>query len=319
MKSSLEIPIQIASFPMGPHMISVLGIVEGQYLGHLNMNPSESDCIAYQEFLLDHLDSISIESSDQLTDVIEELIGMNFPILVVKFAQAFHNLVQEFDFRTQLHLGNAYMMIGDFASAEFSYKRAQSLILEEPAPYINLVQIYCEEARFALAETWCQAGLKIDPNNTKLWEFFTWIQRRLNQDLVLERVEEIAKQLNSWAGKLLSIDLLETDPMKAAAAKLIVLNEFYQEGIRADDFLIEYTAVLGLNGQYEKIPLVIWQQEKSGRSTLPWQLYAHSIQALMGLGRDDQAMEIANKTLTIKGLSPSAITTIRSMQQELNP
>ncbi len=100
-------------------------------------------------------------------------------------------------------------------------------------------------------------------------------------------------------------------------SKLAALELYYNEGLRDHDFLIEYTAVLGMAGQYERIPAIIWQIEKQATSGLPWELHMHALQAFMGLGRDDQAREAVEKIAKLDGVPPQARAALEALRQEL--
>jgi hypothetical protein len=99
--------------------------------------------------------------------------------------------------------------------------------------------------------------------------------------------------------------------------KLAALERFWNEGCRDDDFLIEFTAVLGMSGQYDRIPAIVWQAEKASNQELKWQLILHLAQAYMGLGRDEEALQALDKLNKIKLLPPQARQAVQAMTDEI--
>ena len=308
----------VARYPMGPHMRSWLGIVDADYRGEANDHPTDEETSAFQDSLLAKLEDSEIKSSNQLVDLLEELVGMNLPLLAIKLVDAYLMQFPQDDFRAQLHLGNACMMTGEIVRAEECFRVAQKLVPEEPAPYVNLTQIYCQDRVFADAEAWCKAGLDVDRNNLRLWELLAWMWQQQDLATTKDRLSEEAKRRHSWAGASLAVDLAQnSDDEPDVKAKLSALEVFYNEGLRDHDFLVEYTAVLGMAGQYERIPAIIWQIEKQATSGLPWQLHMHALQAFMGLGRDDQAREALEKITKLDGVPPQARSLLDALRQEL--
>ncbi|MCX6123383.1 MAG: hypothetical protein NTV34_01330, partial [Proteobacteria bacterium] len=217
----------------------------------------------------------------------------------------------------QLHLGNACMLTGELARAEGCFTEAQKIVPEEPAPYVNLAQIYAEDQHFDTALTWCLAGLDADKNFLRLWELLAWIYQQLDFASAREKIRAQAALRQSWAGASLAVDLFaasEDEP--DGRAKMLALDPFYLEGLRDVDFLVEYTAALGLAGHYDRIPTVLWQVESQATSGLPWQLYFHTIQAYLGLGRDDEALALIERTAKIDGVPPQIRTQLDGLRAE---
>lgn len=314
----IQINELVARYPMGPHVRTWLGVSPVDYQGEKNEQPTADEIAAFQDTVLAKMEDAEIESPAKLVDILEELVGMNLPLLAIKLVDGYIALFPQDDFRAQLHLGNACMMTGEIARAEECFRVAQKLVPEEPSPYVNLTQIYCQDRAFADGEAWCKAGLEIDRNNLRLWELLAWMWQQQDLTTTKDRIAEEAKRRNSWAGASLSVDLSQSpEDEPDVKAKLAALELYYNEGLRDHDFLIEYTAVLGMAGQYERIPAIIWQIEKQATSGLPWELHMHALQAFMGLGRDDQAREAIEKIAKLDGVPPQARSVLEALRQEL--
>lgn len=318
---SKNVSFMIGSFPMGPNTRKWMSVDEQSYRGHENSSPSPDQIASFTDAFLRQLEEKSPKNRDHLVDLIEELVAMNLPLLAIKLVDAYPNLFPADDFRAQLNLGNAAMLVSDLARAEAAFIDAQKLVPEEPAPYVNLAQIYCHDGLLTQAENWCLAGLDADSDNTRLWELMAWLEQQKvgegseARGKVIKRIRELARSKNSWAGLSLACELEKPeDPL----SKVLALESFWNEGCRDDSFLIEYTATLGMAGHYDKIPAIIWQAEKqSENKKLAWQLYLHLVQAHMGLGRDDDAREALIKLEKRDDLPKPAADAIGALKSEL--
>jgi tetratricopeptide (TPR) repeat protein len=294
-----------------------LGVAASDYCGERTENPSAEQVATFSEWVVTHMEDSTPKDADHLTDLLEELVGMNVPLLAMKLADAYPHLFPHDDFRANLHLGNAAMLVGDLAKAEIAFMTAQKIVPEEPAPYINLTQIYCHDGALKQAKDWCLAGLDAESDNTRLWELLAWIEQTApgsSHESTAKAIADHAKTLNSWAGTSLACDLLNAeDPL----TKLAALETFWDEGLRDEEFLIEWTAVLGMAGRYDRIPAIVWQAEKAASNQLPWQLMAHLAQSYLGLGRDAEALTTLDKLLRFKGLPDVAHQSIQAMQLEI--
>ncbi len=318
---STTLKTSLTSFPMGPHIQKWMNVSHDQYKGHGNTNPSAEEVAVFTEAFLARLEDGSPDHRDHLVDLLEELVAMNLPLLAIKLVDAYPDLFPQDDFRALLHLGNAAMLVSDLTRAESAFIDAQKLVPEEPAPYVNLVQIYCHDGLMDQAERWCQAGLDAESDNTRLWELIAWIEQQkmgtdeLDAKAVAQRIRSLATSKNSWAGLSLASELENPED---ALSKVSVLEPFWSEGCRDDAFLIEYTAALGMAGKYDKIPAIIWQVEtQETNKKLAWQLYLHLIQSFMGLGRDDDARETLKKLEQRNDLPDAAINVINALKSEL--
>jgi tetratricopeptide (TPR) repeat protein len=302
---------------MGPHVRNWMGVNDDDYKGESHTEPRAEAIAAFNEAFLSRLEDGIPSNSDHFVDIIEELVGMNFPLLALKFADAYPTFFPSDDFRAHLHLGNSAMMVGDLLRAEDAFVSAQKLVTEEPAPYVNLVQIYCHDGKLTAAKEWCLSGLNVDSNNTRLWEMLAWIEQQLNPtDLpaAIKFIGQLSGELSSWAGASLACDL--TNP-EDATTKLAALERYWNEGAREDDFLIEFTAVLGMCGQYDRIPAIIWQAEKERSNGLKWQLILHLAQAYMGLSRDEDALKALEKLSLVRDLPHQAQVAVEAMKTEI--
>lgn len=309
----------ITNFPMGPKLRAWFQVPDTSYRGHNNTSPTAEDIANFTDALLKHLQELSPRDADHLVDLIEELVGMNLPLLAIKMVDAFPEIFPSEDFRAQLHYGNASMLVGDLARAQLAFISAQQIVPEEPAPYINLAQIYCHDGMLHEAQTWCRSGLDADANNPRLWELLAWVDKNLHVNEKSnkecgERLAILAGEKNSWAGASLACELINSDD---ALSKLAALEKFYDEGLRDEAFLVEFTALLGVTGRYDRIPAILWQAEKQSSQGLCWQLILHLAQAYMGLGRDDEAVQALDKLNKVKDLPEHAQAISKEMLAEI--
>lgn len=311
----------IVRFPMGPKLRSWLSVPEHDYKGHENTSPTAEDVAMFTDAFLLQLEDSSPNNSDQLVDLLEELVGMNLPLLAIKLADAYPEIFPQNDFRAQLYLGNASMLVNDFSRAESAFVEAQKLVPQEPAPYVNLTQIYCHDGLIERARQWCEAGLNAENNNLRLWELMAWIEQQTEHSnntrgtSAIDAITALAKSKNSWAGVSLACDLKAPEDVIHKATEL---EKFWDEGLRDPEFLTEFTAVLGMAGRYDRIPSIIWQAEKQSSTGLPWQLTVHLIQAYLGLGREEDAARALNKLSHIETLPKSAQQILQSLQEEIS-
>ena len=288
----------ISRFPMGPQIRTWFEIPDTAYEGHENPSPTADELAQFTDAFLMKLEDSSPKDQNHLVDLLEELVGMNLPLLAVKLVDAYPQLFPDSDFRAQLHLGNAAMLVSDLSRAESAFIEAQRLIPEEPAPYVNLTQIYCYDGLLDKAREWCDAGLNAEPNNPRLWELLAWLEqqdekaRGGNITSVANEISKLAQTKNSWAGMSLACDLKDPEDV---GTKVSILETFWDEGCRDTDYLIEFTAVLGMAGRYDRIPMIFWQVEKQSSQGLPWQLSVHLAQAFLGLGREADAKAVLLK------------------------
>jgi tetratricopeptide (TPR) repeat protein len=320
MTSSDSLPMdsqpKAISFPMGPQMRNWLGISEQQYCGHLSGSPTAEQIASFSQHVVQHLEDATPRNTEHLVDLIEELVGMNMPLLALKLADAYPNMFPRDDFRANLHVGNAAMLVGDLAKAELMFIQAQRLVPEEPAPYVNLTQIYCHDEALDQAKQWCITGLQVDPDHLRLWEMLAWIEQNQSKqapEIAAKTIAHLAKTMNSWAGTSLACDLMSADD---PLVKLTALEKFWDEGLRDDAFLIEWTAVLGMAGRYDRIPPIVWATEATAKP-LPWQVLVHLAQSYLGLGRDTEALATLDRLSSSQGLPNVAHQSIAAMRAEI--
>jgi tetratricopeptide (TPR) repeat protein len=309
----------ISKFPMGPNLRKWVLRQGDNYEGHSNTTPSAGEIAEFTDFMLQFLEDASPSNSNHLVDIIEELVGMNLPLLAIKVADSYPELFPQDDFRAQFHVGNASMLVSELLRAEQAFIQAQQINSEEPATYVNLTQIYCHVDELHKAKKWCLAGLNVDPNHLRLWEMLAWIlQQQKGTENKNEQVWGVilkyAKDFNSWAGTALGSDLRDSDDV---LFKSQALTKLWDEGCKLPDFITEYTAVLGMAGKYDAIPAVIWSAEKTQSTPLPWQAYLHLAQAYQGLGRDQDVKSTIAKLNQIKDLPESAQVAIDSILGEV--
>lgn len=280
-------PSQWTGLAMGPKLRTWLGISEAEYRGEEAGERSASEALAFTDFVLAWVDQEPIDDEAMLIDILDELVSMDLPEAVLRLCDKGRALWSDSDFRGHLVVGIAAMLKGDLDLAEAHFVKAQALLPAEPAPYVNLVQIFLNQERLDEAMTWCLAGLDADRNNLRLWDLLALILREQYDEFFPEQLLAQAQSRHAWAGLALAADVSSTADK---FFKLNLLQSTYDEGERDPNFLVEYTAALGIASEFDKIPAIVWQAEKATSNQLPWQLYVHAAQAQLGLGRVQEAM-----------------------------
>lgn len=269
-------------YPMGPKLRSWLRIDNKDYRGFNTEVVAAELKRDFVDGLLAYMQENPVSNESLMVDLMDELLGMDLPILVLKLVDFNSELRSGQDFRG-LHIeGLAAMYCGELSRAEFCFADAHKLLPSEPAPYVNLVQIMHHDQRWEESEAWVLAGLKACPNHYPLWELFHAYLNETGKDPVRE-IWSHANDFHSWAGKSLVADL---DTQSNQQSKASYLEPFYQSGERDASFLVEYTGALGMAGDYDRIPAIVWEVEKS-MSQVPWKLKAHAAQAHLAMDQKE--------------------------------
>lgn len=285
-------PSQWTHFAMGPKLRTWLGIAHDDYQGASAGDRTEEQERAFTEFI-DHWAAVERPHDEaMLIDLLDELVSMDLPEAVLRLCERGKSLWSGQDFRGQLSVGIAAMLKGDLDLSEAHFTAAQALLPAEPAPYVNLVQIFLYQGRLDDALTWCLAGLDADLNNLRLWDLLAMTLQDQYGEFFPEHLLQHAQQRNSWAGLALAADVANTADK---FMKLRLLQGLFDEGERDPNFLVELTAAMGIAGEFEKIPTIVWQAEKGTTKALPWQLHAHAAQAQLSLGKHTEALAQLNK------------------------
>jgi len=284
---------------MGPSVTTWLNVNTDELSPLPAAEVSETLKQNFSDFLLSHIEKSLEMDEATITDLMDELIAMDLPMPVLKLADKFSSCIKNTNnFQYLLSVGIAAMQVDELDRAEQSFRMAQETMPEEPAPYVNLIQIFLHSDRIDEALEWVDAGLTAEPNNFRIWELISEVVYSLsskNNKTPFELALEIAKKHNSWAGFSLAADLDENANSQTKAA---LLDSLYSQGERSSDFLIEYTGALGAAGDFEKIPQIIWQAEKASSTKTPWQLQLHGSQAFLAMNQNEQFISSAQDILS---------------------
>ncbi|MCX6104660.1 MAG: hypothetical protein NTY08_02370 [Proteobacteria bacterium] len=281
------------SYPMGPQLRSYLGISDEIYAGdQRHVSPSQEESEELEGYLASYRGQAPELSATGLVDLIDELVTMDLPRAALLIASQHPSEMISDDFRARLALGVAAMLCADFSVAEDNLRAAQALLPAEPAPYVNLAQIYLEQQQFELAQTWCLAGLDAEPNHLGLWDLLAEIMREEHGEYLPEMLMIVAEKRCSWAGLSLAANLTTTGD-RYLKANLLERN--YQQGERDPQFLIELTGAYGIASEFAKIPPLVWQAERLSSKGLPWQLNVHCAQAHLAMDQSGDALTRLNK------------------------
>ena len=270
-----------------------------------------------------HLTHTPVLSTKVLYSLAADLITMELFQLALELIDAHQQLCYQGseDFHALSFEGMVCYMAGAFSRAEIFYKKAHHLLPTEPAPYVNLVEIFFAEKRWKEAEEWLDAGLNTHPNYPRLWEqqYLLCTERQPDQSsaALAQHLDGIAQQKNSWYGGCVAIEvrLAEETEERLHEAQAHHLGACYSRGENDDEFLIEYTGYLGASGQYTKLLQVLWQAKPSG-TALPWKLDMHAYQALEGLERSQEAQDKRQLLLQRSDLPTEVRSYLQNLKQE---
>lgn len=284
-------PLKGAQIPVGPNLAKYLGWSDQQLSNAPAVPLREKDYQDFAAYFLQVLEEKPISNFEHLVDILDELIAMNLPLLVLKTKEIHQELWHNEDFRAELIMGIAYMLIQDFDMAQEHFFQANQLMPEEPAPYVNMALILNSIAQDQEAWQWCLAGLEKDKNNLKLWKVIGPIAFQIYSHDYKNQLMSLAKKINSWVGVSMSCAQFEN---MSSHEICMHFKELYDLGEMSTDFLLEYTAHLGSSNQFEKIPAIIWKARKKHKKNIPAQLIFHEAQALFGLKKNQESLELLN-------------------------
>lgn len=284
---------QWLSYPMGPILRHVLGIDEKSYRGEGAPRPSDEAKGRFQVDLKKTLARKLPLNRDELLGLMEELTAMAMPELTLWLCENHPGESLADSYIGQLNLGAALMMQGELEDAAYSLLAAHKLEPDELSPYINLARVYWSCHDDKQVRKWALAGLALEPNHHHLWELLAKvILVETDRDSARAEVLQIARRLRSYEGLSLAAELVSDPTLKAE-----YLKEHYDGGGREAAFLVEYTAALGLVGEFEKIPAILWEAESLPHfeGQVPWQLQVHGLQAYLSLEQYGNARKLFEK------------------------
>ena len=90
------------------------------------------------------------------------------------------------------------------------------------------------------------------------------------------------------------------------------LEYFFASGERSDDFLIQYSAIMGASGKYEKIPQLLWQTAKDPVKS-HWKLHMHLLQSYISINDVDKASLLAESFVSRKDVPKETIDYCKSL------
>lgn len=300
-------------FPLGPKLAAYLGRGEEAELD----DQLERDATVDQGFV-HYLRSVhevrlaGLATSDVI-DLLDELTAMDLPEAVLDLAMDRPEVLGGGDFRAELAVGVAAMLTARFELAEARLRAAQAILPAEPAPYVNLAQIFLSQDRVEDAELWCVSGLDADPNHFALWDLLAEILQGRYGEYMPERLMQLAEKRNSWAGMSLAANLMTTGDRYLKAN---LLERLYAQGERSNEFLVELTGAYGIAGEFAKIPPLVLQAERMNTKGLPWQLHVHVAQAQLALGKGDECLAALAKAKRDEHLPPEAAAALAELAEE---
>lgn len=302
-------------YPMGPGLRSWIGIGPEAYLGSDVQKPTEVKRAEFSAWLIERAREHESEGLDELTRIVDELLGMDLPLVGLRFIDFNRSLWGDADFRGLLTEGISAMLVSELGRAEDCFRRAQELSPLEPAPYVNLIQILQHDERWDESEIWLNAGFDAEKNHIPLWELYhRQLQAHQDEAQIPSGLLALARKLDSWAGMSL---FAECSPDSNPKTKADLLEGFYHKGERSEEFLTEYTGAIGVAGEYERIPPLVWQAQKLS-SSVSWQLLLHGAQAHLALDQKSAFIKSGKGLTHHPELPPEIKSQLRDMMDEVN-
>ncbi|WP_141731457.1 tetratricopeptide repeat protein [Oligoflexus tunisiensis] len=300
-------------YPMGPQLRQYLGISAGEYTGDRSSRPDEKTMAAFQDFLMQVVREKPVANQELYVDLIEELTSMGLPLVAVAITEQYPQFTIDTDFRACLALGSSLMMLGELDEAIVVMNQAKALAPQELAPYVNLASIAFSQEKDADALELIDSGLGIDPDNFRLWELIASIYLHEDRVTAGDRLRAKATEVNSYAGLSLAAEVIDPNDRLLKAE---LLEEAFNAGARDDDFLIEYTAALGLAQQFEKIPQLVYRLEHIEKKKVHWKLYAHAAQAFLALNKEAEAATLISKASRSPDIPANVLQDLQSVYDE---
>jgi tetratricopeptide (TPR) repeat protein len=300
-------------YPMGPQLRQYLGISDEEYTGDRSSRPDEKTMAAFQDFLMQVVREKPVATQELFVDLIEELTSMGLPMVAVAITEQYPQFTIDTDFRACLALGSSLMMIGELDEAIVVMNQAKALAPQELAPYVNLASIAFSQERDADALELIDHGLGIDPDNFRLWELIASIYLHEDRVTAGDRLRAKANEVNSYAGLSLAAEVIDPNDRLLKAE---LLEEAFNAGARDDDFLIEYTAALGIAQQFEKIPQLVYRLEHIEKKKVHWKLYAHAAQAFLALNKEAEAATLISKASRSPDIPANVLQDLQTVYDE---
>ncbi len=310
---SASTPEYFSAFPMGPKLRSYLGLSPAaDDLRYLQRDPGLDTSLVH--YLRSQHDLAAEPlTSDAVVDLLDEMLAMDLPEAALDLAAARPDVLEARDFRAELAVGVAAMLVGRLEDAEKRLRAAQQTLPAEPAPYVNLAQIFLSQDRLDEAELWCLTGLDAEPNHYALWDLLAEILRDRYGEYMPERLLQLAEKRCAWAGLSLAANLTTTGDRYLKAN---LLERLYAQGERNAEFLVELTGAFGISGDFAKIPAIVFQAERATTKGLPWQLHVHCGQAQLALGQVDACLQALAKARHDDQLPPEARAGLSELEEE---
>ena len=304
-------------YPMGPTTRKYLNISDADYQGDNSPAPSESELTFFQEEMIGYCEKVKPTSSEFFVDLLEEWMNMGLAKAAIILFESYIDVFSaDNDFRALQAVGNCYMMVSDLDEALEKLIDAHELEPKELSPLVNIAQIYYARHDDEKAYDWALAGLRLESNYGRLWELVASIYMEKSKDGISEKVKELAIELNSYAGLSLAAYLAND---KDALLRAQYLELAYENGIRDEEFLVEYTAALGMAQQYDKIPSIVWNLEKVEKKTVSWKLWSHVAQAQLAMEQFERADEIIMKLEGIPDTPANVIKDLKTIYEQEGP
>jgi tetratricopeptide (TPR) repeat protein len=299
--------------PMGPNLRGWLGINDKLYTGDQSTDSNKLNWDEFEAFIIGNAKENPFTDEGDLIDVIDELVAMDLPKAAVSLYEACSSIWSGKNFRGELGLGIASMFLEDLDAAESHLINAQEIMPNEPAPYINIVQILFHKNDLIAARKWIEAGLDAEPNNFKLWDQMADLFHEQVGPEFGAKVEAVAKEKQSWAGACLAAEILQSGDTQL---KFRMLDPYYSKGERNHEFLVELTAAMGIAGKYDRIPQVLFDAEQNSTTGVPWQLHMHVAQAHIALNDKEAAMIHLGKAKETPHIPEDAIAMIKEIESD---
>lgn len=300
-------------YPMGPRLRHYLGVSDSEYRGERSARPDEEAMAGFRDLLHQIVMEKPVTDPELFVDLLEELTSMGLPSVVIRLAEQHPHFTIDTDFRACLALGSALMMEGELDEAVLIMNQAKALAPLELAPHVNLASIAFSQERDADAIQSIDSALGIEPNHFRLWELLASIYLHEDAATAGERLRAKATDVNSFAGLSLAAEIIDPNDRLLKAQ---LLDDAFNAGARDDDFLIEYTAALGLAQQFEKIPQLVYRIEHIEKKKVHWKLYAHAAQAFLALNKEAEAAALIDKASRSPDLPAHVLQDLQNVYDE---
>jgi hypothetical protein len=254
-----------------------------------------------------------VKDKQELQLILQEIYLLNLPLSALKIIDANLDLKDDSSYESTFTEAVFALSADELDRAEQCFTKAHKLAFAEVAPLTNLGQTMLYKEEWNSAWSYCLQGLEREKNHTPLWRLAYTVLEKTAEDPSAD-LKKLFRKYNSWKGCSLYMHIEDTLP---DSEKTELLNTFYLDGEESDDFLIEYTAILGVCKQFKEILKIVWKKTSLSTEEIHWKIAMHQIQAQFELNQVTDFNDSTKNLLKRQDLPQEIISQVSDMIESL--